>query len=148
MFTYDFIECPKEPENMVEFFANELFPLIDKYWNSIGKEETGYELALDVPSLANLWTTHRLVVFMAYEGDKPVGYALCFAMRPLWYEARLLQVEQYYLPSAEMESGMFKYIDGVVKFLECSEVHLKPHNASDPNLSGRVEAQEWKRYVR
>lgn len=132
--TYKYIDPPREPNDAVVVMRDTLMPLIQEYWDTKGKSVYGRDLQFNVLTFIQMWSMGSMVVVIAYEDDKPVGFLLGVRFVPLMYDSVAVQTEVCYGKRAEIEQGLFQYLTTIIHFMNINEVWVNSEALSDVTL--------------
>ena len=121
---YKYLETPKTPEIAVDTMQNIIAPLFEKYWQERGKQGFNRPLDFNVLTFVQMWLMGSLLMIVAYEDNKPVGFFVGVRFTPLMFKATAVQAEVYYGPTKEIEDGLFKYLMNIVGFMDIDEVWI------------------------
>lgn len=120
---YEYIEPPRDPKAATEFLAKNFLPLFDEFWEAQGREYYKQQnWDINALEFTRIWMDQTLVLLLAYEGDKSVGFILAAQLRPLLYDRGLLRIEQIYGQTPEIVSGLMEYLKTCIKFFRVGEV--------------------------
>lgn len=115
------IHCPKNAEDVKRFFE-EWTPLLAEHLEAETKR-TGIVHDVDVMMLLAGWEAKGIVVIMAYENDKPVGFLIAHKFRPVFMpHVVVLNVERWQGSDAATRS-MFEYIKLIADNTEVDQLH-------------------------
>ena len=132
----DLLEPTGDLEAAVNKLRDELLPLHAKAWaakaNNVGKP---YDF--NAVPFVQMWVDKALRVFMAYDGDTPVGYIVGLAYRPMTYAAQVFAVEDWYTPKYDVETALFDYMRSALRFIGCDEIVItQGAGGRVPSISG------------
>jgi hypothetical protein len=68
-----------------------------------------------------------------------LGFLLGGKLRPLLYQAQILQVEIWYGKTEEVRVGLLKYLDSVFKFLHVDRIVIPDYGLKLSELTGFEE---------
>jgi hypothetical protein len=140
---YEYIEPKREPEQALKFLSEFLFPLIQDFWKETGSAYFKSEVwDLPIIEFAQFWMENKLIVITAEENSIPLGFLLGARVRPLLYQAQVLQVEIWYGKTEEVRQGLFKYLESVFKFLQVDRMLVPDFGKGIP------EVLNFNKYVR
>lgn len=117
----DLLEPIGDIEAAVNRLREELLPLHAKAW-AAKAANVGKNYDFNAVPFVQMWIDKTLRVFMAYDGDKPVGYIIGITYRPMTYMAQVFSVEDWYTPEAEVETALFDYMRSALRFIGCDEI--------------------------
>lgn len=146
---YKYIDPPRNTEKAATLFRDTIIPLLHRYWEERGAKLYGAPFNLNIVPLMQTWMGNNLVLVIAYDDDKPVGFMFGVKFVPMLYNSVVLQSEIFYGETSEIEEGMFKYLGTIVPFMNVNELWLSvPPGAF--TMSGWHQKGEFKlsRYVK
>lgn len=132
--SYKYVPPIQDVNKVTKFFSEDLLPLITQYWNQRGKHIYNRELQLNLIALIQMWQIGGLLIIVAYDGDKPVGILLGVNFTPLWYGARVSQIEVCFGLTEAIERGLFDYLKQHLDFFNLTEIWVSSE-ATDYPLS-------------
>lgn len=140
-YTYDLFEPSEDNERSLDRLSKEFAPLHMQAWEKAKRPNYNKPYDMNVGAFANMWLSHALKIFMAYEdGTKPVGFLTGFVYRPLPYNATVFQVEDWFTNNnKDVEDGLFDYLYEAMRMLGCTEMVM----TLDNNAKARDIGPEW-----
>ena len=117
-----FIERPRTFEHGSDILEKALFPLINEYWEKEGRNIYKCDLAFNITAFINLWVTNGLVLLLAYEGDKPVGFLIGIKFTPMLYQRTVMQIETVYGQTDDARNALVAYLDQIQPVLSLDEL--------------------------
>lgn len=134
---FDILNPEQGSEEAIQNLANTLGEILVKAWDKDGKDTYGKPFNLNVVALIQTWLSGSLKVFVAYDNDKPVGFALGINFRPMQFTCNVLSIDTFYAETEEAERGLLAYISDAVRFLGVEEVWFtKPKDRVSLKLDG------------
>lgn len=122
---YVFLEKPKTAEDVAHLLGNEIIPIFKEYWDNCGEKFHGRPFGFDEQgslSFMRAWVSGAVLMVMAYEDDKPVGFIVMAKLLPLLYQSSILHIDSYYGRSPEILRGLFNFLKSVLGVLSPDEV--------------------------
>ena len=139
---YKFIGRPKDSDECIELLQNDVIPLMTEHWNAYGKPFYAREFFLNVEGFFNYWMNNGLVIILAYEANKAVGILIGLRFIPMTFHANILQLETCYGKRAEIEEGLYNYLESISNILDYDElwiatdiIKVLPKNKTELNRS-------------
>ena len=139
---YKFIGRPKDSDECIELLQNDVIPLMTEHWNAYGKPFYVREFFLNVEGFFNYWMNNGLVIILAYEDNKAVGILIGLRFIPMTFHANILQLETCYGKRAEIEEGLYNYLESISNILDYDElwiatdtIKVLPKNKTELNRS-------------
>lgn len=152
---YEMLEPAQDIDKSLARLTEFFIPLYAKSWaeeKAPRKENQAFDV--NAPTLANIWLSKAMKIFIAYDGEHPCGYLMGMVFRPLPYQALVFQVEDWYVENhnRQTEDGLFKYALEAIKFIGVDELWVA-HTQDEiyPLVGGDWELRdkyENDRYVR
>lgn len=119
---YKYIDPPRGTEKAIEFFRDTLIPLLHKYWEKRGEKLYDAPFHLNVVPLVQTWMGNSLVLVVAYDDGKPVGFLFGVKFVPMLYNSVVLQTEIFYGETKDIETGMVTYLSTIIPFMNVNEL--------------------------
>ena len=139
---YKFIERPKDAEACIELLQSAVIPLMAAHWDKCGKPFYNRDFYLNLEGFFNYWMNNGLVLIIAYDNSKPVGILIGLRFVPMTFHASILQLETCYGETAEVENGLYNYLESISNILDFDElwvatdtIHVEPQNMTKINES-------------
>lgn len=132
--TYQYIDPPRTPEKSVDFMQNTFVPLLREYWDTRGKQIYNVDMQFNLLTFIQMWTMGSLVIIIAYDDNKPVGFFLGVRFVPILFDAAAVQTELYYGKTKEIEEGLFDYLMKIVGFMNINEIWLDSDGSRQINI--------------
>jgi hypothetical protein len=147
---YELLEPTSNPQKDVEKLAVEFVDILIEFWEKVGKNHFGADKLDVLPlSLAQLWSSRNLRIFMAHEDGKPVGFLMGTHVRPFFYEELVFQVEAYYGRTPEIEAGLLAFVVDKFKYFQDKRLLLpdygKPVAPSGFDLVGSLAYKAFRK---
>ena len=99
--------APGNAQEASDLITKKLLPLHKEAWDTEKRQVLGRDYDPNITALMQMWVSGALkIVLLSTEEDETVGYVLCAEFRPLAYNARVLQVEDYYVRPHYRHQGM------------------------------------------
>ena len=117
-----YIEPPTDTAQATEFIRDVVAPLIAKYWEKEERDICGKDLSFSVVPFIQMWLLDSLMIVVAYEDDVPIGIVLGTKFVPMFYQAKVLQIEAAYGPV----STIMDYILTIIGFMGITEIRSFP----------------------
>lgn len=119
-----------------------VFPLLNEHWEKQGKSFYNNNLVFNYEAFINLWITGALVLVTARENDNVVGVFVGISHSPVMISnKKVLQVENCYGKTDEIEIGLYNYIKSISDILGYDELWL----ATDANKSSSAVSAGFNR---
>lgn len=122
---YDILEPTDDRDASLSRLVAELAPLYSESWYKDKAERMGnppYDMNVGV--FVNMWFSKIMKIFIAYDdADKPVGYLLGLAFRPLTHNRQIFQIEDWYMKKGN-ETGIFDYVYNALKFMGVDQIQV------------------------
>lgn len=144
----DILEADKDLNKAVDQLGNAISVLYKQSWDENMKDQhSGKPFNLNIGVFVDMWVNGVLKLFMVYDkedNNKPVGFLIGMVFRPLPYDARVFQIEEWYVAPEHREVAEQMLLDHVmnaVRYMTCDEVWTYGDKKGDaPNITGN-----WKR---
>lgn len=131
---YKYIDPPRNTEKAIDFMKNVMLPMLREYWEAEGKNIYEAEMSFNILTFIQMWNMGSLLIIIAYEDSKPVGFFIGVRFTPLLFDAAAVQVEIYYAHSKEIEDGIFDYLMKIVGFMNLNEIWLSKDPGQNPHI--------------
>lgn len=131
---YEYLKPPKTPEEAVNPTKDKLVPLMKKYWSSKGKQVYGEEFDLSVLPFIQMWLHGNLIMIVAKDGDKEVGFFIGIVFEPMTFKANVVQAELWDADTKEIEEGLFRYLFNIVQVKNLNEIWIMSDVPNAPEL--------------
>jgi hypothetical protein len=132
---YKLLEPSGEPTQDVRTLAEKFAPLMDAFWAQHGKDYFGVpNWDIQPVSLTQLWMTRRLVILIAEENEKSIGFIMGVHLQPFFQQEGIFQVEAWYGVSGEVVHELFRLLKEVFKFLPEKFLYVPLYNYANPAL--------------
>ena len=153
MVTVDLLEpTPSKPEQSIALIRDRIMPLYMRFWQDIIQDTYGKPFNPHIQLFLEMWFTNGLRFILAKDGQSPVGFATCILFRPMQYQARVLQVSDFYdARRADVAKALIEYIETLAKMLNCDELWFDQHNITSAAFSSKWMEQApmgMRRYTR
>lgn len=144
----DIMEPSKDLNKAVEQLGDTMSMLYKRSWDEDKKDKyNDHNFNLNIAVFVDMWVSGVLKLFIVYDRDdsnKPVGFLIGMTFRPLPYEARVFQVEDWYVLPEHREAGeklLFEHIVQAIRYMSCDEIWTSGDVTGDaPDLGAN-----WKR---
>lgn len=149
-YTYDLFEPINDRDKALERLLKDFAPLHMEAWEKRKRAKYKRDYDLNVTTFVAMWLNKNLKIFMAYDGDKSVGYLTGLTYRPMEYMATAFQVDDWYTnDSPVIEAGLFDYLHDALRLMGCDEL-LIPQDGQDelPQIGDAWEKASETRLVR
>lgn len=117
-----FVERPRTFDEGVDILEKDLFPLLREYWDKEGRRIYNRELSFNASAFINLWVSNGLILIIAYEDKKAVGFMIGIRFQPMLYQTHALQVENIYGKTPEVKQAVLDYMTSLLPMLFVEEV--------------------------
>lgn len=125
----DILEPGEDTNAALDSMGRAIGNLYLKSWNEIkSKHYPGKTFSLNIQALALMWLKGQLKIFVAVDKktNEAIGFLSGVVYRPLYYEAQLFQVQDWYAAGdEEMEKALFDYTVKAVRILGCNELWIQ-----------------------
>lgn len=122
-YTYDLFEPANDRDKALDKLLKDFAPLHMAAWEKHKRSVYKRDYDLNVTTFVAMWLNKNLKIFMAYDGDKAVGYLTGIVYRPLEYLATAFQVDDWYTgDSPVIEAGLFDYLHDALRLMGCDEL--------------------------
>jgi hypothetical protein len=104
---YRLLEPTEDANAGIRLLATDFMRALDDFWQARGKDWYGrpaYEV--DPIGLSMLWQNRVAVIFLAMDGDVPVGILFGYRRRPPFSDSLVFQVEAFHGRTPEIENGL------------------------------------------
>lgn len=131
------IKISKDINETPAVFAQEIFPLMEKYWAQHGsKLYLGAQLAPNMLAMIEMLANGGLVPIVVYEEveqevkgikattQKPIGFAILLKFRPLTHQRNIVQMDVWYSDTDEGYIKLQEYLTDVFEILQVEEVQI------------------------
>lgn len=140
--SYKYVPPIQDVNKTTKFFSEDFLPLMTQYWEQRGKSVFKKELQLNLLALIQMWQIGGLLIIIAYDGEKPVGVLLGVNFTPLWYDARICQIEVCYGITPQIEQGLFSYFKQHLDFFNLTELWVSSEAAAiSPDMDWQEGSQ-------
>lgn len=134
---YKFLDRPKDIDSCLAVLGSTIIPLLKEHWDKFGKPEYGKDFNLNTEAFVSLWINAGFVLVLAYDNDTPVGIIVGLRVSPMDFSARVLQVETCYGRTAEVEEGLYNYIESIAPIVGYDELWISNDtNKHVPDING------------
>lgn len=148
-YRYDILEPTTDRNKALDDFSAAMGTLYLESWNRDKEPLYHKPFSLNIAAFAQLWFTQTLKLFIAYDGDKPVGFLVGMVFRPLPYEANVFQIEDWYGSGIdEVERGLFDFATSAIRFMGCDELWLADRADREPSPMKGWKVENTFRYYR
>lgn len=121
MIEYRTLKTPDD-EAVALVTMQDFMGLLAEYWHKNGKSVYGKPLALEAQQFAHAWTYGSIIIMMAYEDGKPVGFLMGVMNRAITHDSKMLQIEKWYGKTPEIERGLLNHLYSRLNDLQRTEV--------------------------
>lgn len=119
--------APKTEEESNKFWKDDFGPLLEENLQREA-ESTGRTVALDIEAFVTMWRQRGLCVIMAYDNGKPVGFAVGFIFRPVFFDCVNLHIERRMALTMDADQALLAYIKTCAPILGVDELYFAaPH---------------------
>ena len=119
---YKFIERPTDAEACIKLMESTVIPLLSEHWERDGKPFFHRDFYLNLEGFFNYWMYNGLAMVIAYDEGKPVGILIGLRFVPMNFRASILQIENLYGKTPEVEEGLYNYIQSISNILDFDEL--------------------------
>lgn len=131
-------KVPGSAADAARFITEKFLPLHKASWDKEKKPLQGYDYDPNISAIMQMWIGGALKIVMLYAaGTDPVGYLLALDYRPITHNARLLQVEDYYVDEAYSgrgEKALIAFVQEMASMTGCHEIRLAEQGDTAPQL--------------
>lgn len=149
---YKYMDPSDDASQVVDFTKDQLVPMLEKYWETRGKEIYDRAFSFSVQAFTPYYMAGALVVVMAldmddkrtgisvkdnqpYEYYQPVGFVVGMVSNPMLYQANVVQAEVWHAPDDKVRDEMFQYFAEVLRIKNINEIWIQDTNLTQNFIS-------------
>jgi hypothetical protein len=119
---------------------NKFVPLLDKFWQTRGRTFFGVETWNIRPEpLAKLWLDRNLLIVLAQDGEKAVGFLMGLYIQPFFMNEGSFTVEAWHGETPEVEAGLIKYVKDAFAFSSEKYLIMPVYDGKVPYMEGNLK---------
>ena len=122
--------------------------MLKEHWDRDGQPFYKRPFELNVEAFARLWVTQGISIVIAYDNGTAVGIFVGVRFTPMNFGVQVLQVENCYGRTPEIESGLYNYIKSIASILGYEELWISTDMNSNPDCFKQISKSEIVRYSR
>lgn len=122
---YEYLEPDQKLSDCAPIVATQILPLMQLYWKERGENVYKQPFMFNVEAFINQFWAGCFTIVVAYEEDTPVGFLLGIKFVPMCFRRNVIQIEEIYGPSPEIEKGMLEYLCNILKFQDLKELWVQ-----------------------
>ena len=145
---YKYLERPKDVDTCIKLLHDDIIPLLKEHWDRDGQPFYKHPFELNVEAFARLWVTQGISIVIAYDNGTAVGIFVGVRFTPMNFGVQVLQVENCYGRTPEIESGLYNYIKSIASILGFEELWISTDMNSNPDCFKQISKSEIVRYSR
>ena len=145
---YKYLERPKDVDTCIKLLHDDIIPLLKEHWDRDGLPFYERPFELNVEAFARLWVTQGISIVLAYDNNVAVGIFVGVRFTPMNFGVQVLQVENCYGRTPEIESGLYNYIKSIASILGFEELWVSTDMNSSPDCFKQISKSEIVRYGR
>lgn len=145
---YKYLERPKDVDTCIKLLHDDIIPLLKEHWDRDGQPFYKRPFELNVEAFARLWVTQGISIVIAYDNGTAVGIFVGVRFTPMNFGVQVLQVENCYGRTPEIESGLYNYIKSIASILGYEELWISTDMNSNPDCFKQISKSEIVRYSR
>ena len=145
---YKYLERPKDVDTCIKLLHDDIIPLLKEHWDRDGMPFYKRPFELNVEAFARLWVTQGISIVLAYDNNVAVGIFVGVRFTPMNFGVQVLQVENCYGRTPEIESGLYNYIKSIASILGFEELWVSTDTNSSPDCFRQISKSEIVRYGR
>ena len=145
---YKYLERPKDVDTCIKLLHDDIIPLLKEHWDRDGQPFYKRPFELNVEAFSRLWVTQGISIVIAYDNGTAVGIFVGVRFTPMNFGVQVLQVENCYGRTPEIESGLYNYIKSIASILGYEELWISTDMNSNPDCFKQISKSEIVRYSR
>lgn len=103
----------------------DLLPLYVKQWDTMQRPIFGKPFSLNAQIFIDLLLRGISRIFIAYESGQAIGFCVCIPMRPMQYEAAVLQVHDFFSNGrSDVHEALMEKVEQAASMLACDELWI------------------------
>ncbi|MDR1872014.1 MAG: hypothetical protein LBS60_08905 [Deltaproteobacteria bacterium] len=136
MVEYKIMEPTESIEENIKILADLFVPIYHQFWEKRGKIFYGLEhWNINPVPLVQLWVDRNLLLLLAFEGEKVVGFVIGGRMTPFYQIESNCYIEAYYGLTEAIEQGLLNFLRDGFKFTTEKFLLIPKYGDKSPEFS-------------